>query len=236
VIGSLFPEGVVTVCATPEMEGEPLHPEESARVQRMGEKRRREYALGRACARRALAQLGIEGFALLSGEKREPLWPDGVVGSLTHCRGFCAAAVAPRGAVVGIGLDAEPAAPLAARLLERVCSSEEKARLEALPSPGACGWGVVLFSAKESLYKCYFPLTRSFLGFRDAEIQLDPDTSSFTARLLRDAAPSALGARSFRGRFRADGDHLVTAVTLTAADCDATPPSAGTGAGTLLNS
>ena len=219
MIASLFPEGVIVVRATPEMESDPLHPEESVRAQRMGAKRRLEYARGRACARRALAELGIEGFALLSGEKREPLWPDGVVGSLTHCRGFCAAAVARRGSVLGIGLDAEPTGGLSARVLDRVCTAEEKGRLEALARRADCDWGTLLFSAKESLYKCYFPLTRSFLGFRDAEIRLDPDTSSFTARLLRDAAPSALGARSFRGRFCAENDHVITAVTLTAADC-----------------
>jgi 4'-phosphopantetheinyl transferase EntD len=223
VIASLFPDDVIAVRATPEMERDPLHPEESARAQRMGEKRRREYALGRACARRALAELGVEDFALLSGEKREPLWPDGVVGSLTHCRGFCAAAVARRGSVLGLGLDAEPAGGLRARVLDRICTAAEKTRLEALARRSDCDWGTLLFSAKESLYKCYFPLTRSFLGFRDAEIQLDPDTASFTARLLRDAAPSALGARTFRGRFRVEGDHVITAVTLTAADCDAAP-------------
>jgi 4'-phosphopantetheinyl transferase EntD len=224
VIESLFPEGVVAVRATAEMQGDALHPEERARAQDMGEKHRREFALGRACARRALAALGIENFALLNGADREPLWPDGVVGSLTHCRGFCAAAVAPRGAVVGVGLDAEPARPLAARLLDRVCSPQEKARLEALANPGACGWGIVLFSAKESLYKCYFPLARSFLGFRDAEVRLDPGSASFAARLLRDDAPSALGARAFRGRYRVEGAHVVTAVTLTAAECDAAVP------------
>ena len=142
-------------------------------------------------------------------------------GSLTHCRGLCAVAVARRGAVVGIGIDAEPAEPLPVRLLDRVCSPEEKTRLEALPNPAACGWGIVLFSAKESLYKCYFPLARSFLGFRDAEIHLDTETASFTARLVRDATPSALGARAFRGRFCIDEAHVVTAVTLTAAECDA---------------
>ncbi|HEY5658418.1 MAG TPA: 4'-phosphopantetheinyl transferase superfamily protein, partial [Myxococcota bacterium] len=94
---------------------------------------------------------------------------------------------------------------------------------ETLPPPGPCGWGVVLFSAKESLYKCYYPLTHRFLGFRDAEVHFDPARASFTARLRRDETPPALGAREFRGRFRVEGGHVVTAVTLTAAECSAPP-------------
>ncbi|MDH3520263.1 MAG: 4'-phosphopantetheinyl transferase superfamily protein [Myxococcales bacterium] len=223
MIASLFPEDVIVVRATPEMEREPLHPAERAWAERLGENRRREFALGRACARRALARLGIEGFALLSGENRAPRWPPGVVGTLTHCRGFCAAAVARCGALVGLGLDAEPARPLSAPLVERITAEPERARLGALPAAPAVGWGTVLFTAKESLYKCYFPITGAFLGFRDAEIDLDPEAARFTARLCRDEKPSARGARTFHGRYHIDEALVISAVALTAAECSEPP-------------
>jgi 4'-phosphopantetheinyl transferase EntD len=216
VIEALFPAGVIAVCATAEMERDALHPAERACAERMGEKRRREFALGRACARRALAELGIEDFPLLRGERREPIWPQGVVGSLTHCRGFCAAAVARRGEIAGLGLDAEPARALSRRFTERISTPRERRWLAALPPAPDVDWGIVLFSAKESFYKCYFPLARSFLGFRDAEVRLDPGARSFAVQLCRRDAPSVLGARSFRGRYRIDDTRVISAVTLPA--------------------
>jgi 4'-phosphopantetheinyl transferase EntD len=214
VIEALFPAGVIAVCATAEMARDALHAEERACAARMGEKRRREFTLGRACARRALAELGIEDFPLLRGERREPVWPQGVVGSLTHCRGFCAAAVARRDAIAGLGLDAETARTPSRRFTERITTPRERGWLAALPPSPAVDWGVVLFSAKESFYKCYFPLARTFLGFRDAEVRLEPGAGSFTVHLCRDDAPPALGARTFQGRYQTDRNRVITAVTL----------------------
>jgi len=216
VIEALFPAGVIAVCATAEMERDALHAEERECAERMGEKRRREFALGRACARRALAELDIEDFPLLRGERREPVWPRGVVGSLTHCRSFCAAAVARQDVIAGLGLDAETARTPSRRFTERISTPHERSWLEALPPSPAVDWGVVLFSAKESFYKCYFPLARTFLGFRDAEVRLDPDAGSFTVQLCRDDAPPALGTRTFQGRYQTDSNRVITAVTLPA--------------------
>jgi len=84
VIETLFPPGVVVVRAEPGMQDDPLHPAEASRLPRMSEKRRVEFVLGRACARRALARLGIHDFALRNDADRTPIWPEGVVGSLTH--------------------------------------------------------------------------------------------------------------------------------------------------------
>ena len=81
--------------------------------------------------------------------------------------------------------------------------------------------GQLVFCAKESFYKCYFPLARRRLGFADAEIVFDPAARSFEARLLREDAPGALGARLLRGRYRIDATHVVTAVMLTGSECDA---------------
>jgi 4'-phosphopantetheinyl transferase EntD len=214
----LFPSGVVLVRATDAMADEPLDPAEEAG--RMGARRRREYALGRACARRALAQLGIEGFALRNDGDRVPIWPDGVIGSLTHCRGYCAVAAARTGTVVGLGIDAEPCEPLSPRLVERICTSAERERNARLEEP-VCGWGKLVFCAKESFYKSYFPLARRVLGFRDAEIVFEPEAGRFEAHLLREDAPAARGARILHGRYRIDAHHVVAAVTLTAEECDA---------------
>jgi 4'-phosphopantetheinyl transferase EntD len=213
----LFPPGVILVRASDAMADEPLDPAEKAG--RMGAKRLREYALGRACARRALAHLGIEGFALRNDDDRVPIWPDGVVGSLTHCRGYCAVAVARAGDVVGLGIDAEPCEPLSPRLLPRICSPAERERNAQLEEP-ACGWGKLVFCAKESFYKGYFPLARKVLGFRDAEILFSPEAKRFEAHLMRVNAPSARGARILHGRYRVDADHVIAAVTLTADECD----------------
>jgi len=216
---ALFPPGVRFVRATREMQEEPLHPDERAYAESLGTPRRREFALGRACARRALAELGIRDFPLLKGADRTPQWPPGVVGSLTHCRGFCAVVVARRGEIVGLGLDAEPSRRLSDRVLERITTAGERSRLAALPAPPRCGWGLAIFTAKESLYKCYYPIAGVFLGFRDAEIEIAPCGTRFSARLCRDDKPDIFGVRRFQGRLHVSNDHVVSAVTLTAAEC-----------------
>jgi 4'-phosphopantetheinyl transferase EntD len=181
----------------------------------MAEKRLREFRLGRACVREGLARLGVSDFPFLNGEDRAPIWPPGIVGSLTHCRELCAAAMARRGAIQSLGLDAESLRDLEPAIVERITSPKERAHLASLPAcqhPG--GWALLVFSAKEAFYKCYYPLASTFLGFRDAEVELDAEGRRFTARLLREDAPSAAGTRFFEGRFVVSDAYLATAVAL----------------------
>jgi 4'-phosphopantetheinyl transferase EntD len=139
-----------------------------------------------------------------------------VVGSLTHCRGYCAVAVAPLGTLTGLGIDAEPAEPLEAALLERIGTSAEHEHWARLPDPGACGWGHIAFSAKESFYKCWFPGTRTFLGFHDAEVDFEPESGRFDIRLLRADVPAGVDPGRFRGRFAVAGEHILTVAWLEA--------------------
>lgn len=215
MIETLFPPGVRVVRGSPAMAEESLHPEEARDTARMAATRLAEFRLGRACARRALTALGHADFALRNDTARVPIWPQGVVGSLTHCEDFCAVAVAHDSQLLGLGLDAEPRRVLEARILQRISSEAERRHLAALPpAPGESDWGLLLFSAKESFYKCYFPLARRFLGFRDAEIEFLPEAGSFRARLLAADAPSAAGARRLNGRFEVDATHVATGVLL----------------------
>src|SRR5262249_37853627 len=145
----------------------PLLPEEATQLgARVVAKRRREFTLGRACARRALDSLGIHGVAVPRGADREPVWPPGITGSITHCAGDCAAVVARQEHVASIGIDAEVHAPLPDGVAEMVCTLAEQRWVRSLPDAGV-HWPTLIFSAKESIYKAWFPLARRWLGFKD---------------------------------------------------------------------
>lgn len=217
MIVELFPPGVVAVVATEAMWSARLHPEEEACVARATAKRRREFAAGRACARSALAHLGLPDAPLGRNEDRTPRWPAGVVGSIAHCTDYCAAVVARQEHVAGLGLDVEVNGRVRQALLARICTAAERdalVRLGQVQGQGAIDWATVLFSAKESTYKCYYPLTRVPLGFHDVQIELAPAQRAFTARLLRADAPSAAGVRVFSGHYASDGKRVFSGVTL----------------------
>ena len=162
-----------------------LFPAEQAVIGRAVERRRREFTTGRACARAALARLGQPPVAILPGERGSPGWPPGFVGSITHCAGYRAAAVGKAAEVLAIGLDAEPDQPLPDGVLGVISLQAERASLLDLArsAPGT-NWDRLLFCAKESVYKAWFPLTGRWLGFEQAHITLDPAGGTFTARLL----------------------------------------------------
>jgi 4'-phosphopantetheinyl transferase EntD len=171
----------------------------------------------RRCAREALASLGVAPGPILPGPRREPVWPAGVVGSITHCTGYRGAAVARRGDLAALGIDAEPHAALPEGVLEAVTVPAERLRLAELTGRHpAVHWDRLLFSAKESVYKAWFPLTRRMLGFEEAELTFDVSAGSFAARLLVsgtriDCAPPLTG---FTGRWTVSDDFVLTAVTV----------------------
>jgi 4'-phosphopantetheinyl transferase EntD len=216
VLTDLLPATVSVAEAFGDETPSPLLPGEEAAVRSAVARRRLEFATGRRCAREALAKLGVPGAAIPSGRDREPLWPPGIVGSLTHCEGYRAAAVARERDLVSLGIDAEPHAPLPPGVLGMVALPQEAARLAGLTTadPAAC-WDRLLFCAKESVYKAWFPLAHRWLGFTEADITLDPDNGTFTAALLVPGPPYGGGTLDrFSGRFALRGGLLLTAVAV----------------------
>nr|ASV47101.1 4'-phosphopantetheinyl transferase EntD (siderophore biosynthesis) [uncultured bacterium] len=218
MIAELLPPPVVVVDARGSLPGEGLLPEEEALVARAVAKRRAEFTTARTCARRALAQLGEPPAPLLAGPKREPLWPAGVVGSLTHCAGYRAAAVARAADLASVGIDAEPHEALPDGVLDRVSLADERHRLRRLPA--GVHWDRLLFSAKESVYKTWYPLARCWLGFEDARLEFrpgpDPARGAFTAELLVAGLPRVAGRplRVLAGRYAVAGGLLATAIAV----------------------
>ena len=196
-----------------------LFPEEEAVVARAVDPRRREFTTTRACARAALTRLGIPPGPIVPGLRGAPQWPDGVVGSMTHCVGYRACAVARARDLLTIGLDAEPHDTLPDGVLGTVTSAMERDQLTGLAAaaPGT-HWDRLLFSAKESVYKAWFPLTRRWLGFEDASVAIDPGNGTFTARLLV-TGPDVNGAplTGFTGRWLVDAGLIITAIAVPAA-------------------
>src|SRR5918992_2288346 len=94
--------------------------------------RRREYGTARYCARKALLQIGVPAVPVLPDVDGAPRWPAGVVGSITHCPGYRAAAVARSSEVFGIGIDAEPHAAVPQEALDLIRRDEERAQQLAL--------------------------------------------------------------------------------------------------------
>ncbi|MGL5927385.1 MAG: 4'-phosphopantetheinyl transferase family protein [Dermatophilaceae bacterium] len=184
--------------------------EEARVVASSVENRRREFAAGRTCARAALAGLGVDAGPILPGPGRAPTWPDVLVGSITHCEGLAAAVVAPARTWSGLGIDAEPAAPLPRQVVRVVMNAAEVAALERLPR--TVPWDRVLFSAKESLYKVWFPLRRTWLGFDEAVVSPAED-GTFTARLTR----QDIGCipREVQGRWAIADRFVATAIALS---------------------
>ncbi len=218
MIEKILPAGAACAEAFTDPPDAALFPEEEALIARAVAKRRREFTTGRSCARAALAALGVAPAPLLAGERGAPRWPDGYAGSITHCAGYRAAAVARTREVATIGVDAEPDEALPGGVLDHVSLPGERARLRdlAATAPGTC-WDRLLFSAKESVYKAWFPLARQWLGFEDADITIDPVAGTFTARLLV-PGPVIGGAplAGFTGRWLASDGLIVTAIAVPA--------------------
>lgn len=214
MIETLFDAPVVTVAASEATTAGALLPAEAACIRRAVDKRRREFTAGRLCARTGLAKLGIHGFALVPDAERVPVWPPGVTGSISHCKGYCGVALARLDAVAGLGFDVERAAALEPELLARICTARERARLPS--QAGAPDPGKLTFCAKEAFYKCYFPLARTFLGFQDVEVEFAPGLRGFEARLVRADAPAARGVRELAGRLAWNDAFVFAGVSLRA--------------------
>lgn len=218
LITRIVPDGVVAAELFSDPPGLQPHPREEALIARAVEKRRREFTSARHCAREAMRRLGVDPAPVLRGERGAPIWPRGVVGSLTHCDGY-------RGAVLGyalqvrsLGIDAEPHDVLPDGVLDSV-SIEEERRWLAGTGGDDVHWDRVLFCAKEATYKAWFPLTGRWLGFEDAHITFERDdqgaSGSFHSRLLVPGdTPDGPPLTSFDGRWLVADGLVLTAITV----------------------
>ena len=191
-----------------------LFAQESALVAGAVAKRRREFETGRILARRGLARMGIGPSPILTGSGGVPRWPPGVVGSITHCRTWCAVALGLPAQYRAVGIDAEVDAPVAEHLWPAVCTAPELRFLDSMPPSERGRWCRAIFSAKESAYKAQFPISRTFLPPHAMTLDIDVESETFEARFNVRAAEFRVGHRLF-GAFTFTRGLIATAVTIT---------------------
>jgi enterobactin synthetase component D / holo-[acyl-carrier protein] synthase len=219
MLGMILPADVESEECFGETSGGLLFPEEEKIIAHAVEERRREYAAVRSCARACLGRLGYPRVPILPGVGGAPTWPAGVQGSMTHCAGYAAAAVGPVARISAIGIDAEPDAPLPDGVLDLVATPAERDRLAVTQlEPDSPNRDRLLFSAKEAVYKAWFPLVGEWLDAQEAEILFEPQDRTFAALLSRDGLMvDGRQVRRLHGRWIRKRGILVTAVVLGSA-------------------
>lgn len=191
-----------------------LREEERATVTGASAKRRLEYAAGRHFARQAILANGGQAAPIAKGDARQPLWPPGLTGSITHSSSVAWAAVASIDAGIrSLGIDLEQRNRLSPQINRKLFLPRE---LQAIEARGA-DFATWLFSAKEAIYKATNPLTGSYIGFTEAECVFEeapgPQASGpqsagiFTARYLGDDGASQIVATG-RGYVKQDDEHI----------------------------
>src|SRR6202521_5619706 len=171
MLNELFPPGALA--AEMREPGDPaaLLPGEKQYHRGAVQKRAEEFAAGRACAHGLLAEFGIVYFPVKVAADRQPLWPEGLVGSITHTSGFCAAVVARKQSLSAVGIDSEVAGSVKAELWRGICTPSEIAWLRSLPAGERSAAATLIFSAKEAFYKCQYPLVGERLNLNDATVE-----------------------------------------------------------------
>jgi 4'-phosphopantetheinyl transferase EntD len=177
----LFAKASYAAEAEPRLVDEQLFDAEWDYIKNAVPKRRAEFGTARVCARRGFAAMGLPPFAVVPGGDGAPVWPPGVVGSISHTAGYCAVVLGRDSLVRSVGLDVETLQELEPGLADAILTPAERAWVGAQPRSRQADLLIAFFSAKEAYYKCQYPLTRAFLEFGDVELELLPDLGRFIA-------------------------------------------------------
>lgn len=163
-----------------------LHLREAKYTFGYSKRRKQEFVAGRTHARRALTALGVKPVAIPVGLDRAPIWPSGVVGSITHSKRFAGAIVARQAIIQSVGFDIEEVTPNIVSLIPLILTSQECKILQSRPANEHALLASLIFSIKESVFKAYWPLTYLFLEFKDVEISLSSNLTEFQAHICPD--------------------------------------------------
>lgn len=212
VLVSVTPDGMAAEIASINGSHDLFDVEDRA-IRNAAPLRRDEFAAGRAAARGALATLAIAPVPIPRAADRRPLWPNGIIGSISHTDGIAAAIVGHNQPTAGVGLDIEGDAPLKKELLKYILTRSEAAARKARPLVASSSRCKATFAAKEALFKAIYPITGQFFGFLDANVDL-LESGNWTATLC-DTAPALPASMVISGgKWAAVDGHVIATVCI----------------------
>ena len=188
----------------------PVFAEEAVAVSNAVGPRQQEFFAGRTAARRAMRRARLNEALVLTGDDRAPIWPEGMVGSISHTGDLAAAVVARANDVVAVGLDIEANEGLEQGLWAEILSPNERDWVLAAPVDAQARRAKLVFSVKECAYKCQYPLTRQLFGFETLAVTFAPEGGRFEARFMRNVGSFTSGD-VINGRYHCD-EALIIAV------------------------
>jgi 4'-phosphopantetheinyl transferase EntD len=227
ILARLFPSAVAAYELRGTADPTLLLPEEAAACGTFRAKRLEEFAAGRLCARGALGEFGLEGFAVRRNPDRTPHWPEGIVGSITHTIGFCGAVAASRESFISLGIDAEIVSRVTPDVWSQTLTADDVMGISSLASTQRERAAAVIFTAKEAFYKCQFRVTGAWLDYSDVSVEIVPDAPDDGTLLVRPTTPAGCRVmRDFvaRGRYRIADALVFAGFAITPDDVRALAP------------
>jgi len=212
-IKPLFSDCIVTECCRVEEKEYELYPEERVSIQNAVAKRQREFGAGRLCARKAMARLEIKDGPLLKGPDGSPVWPAGIVGAISHSNTWCGSAVARQKDIRGIGLDIETIDRVNIIIAKKVLSPVEMEWVNASDEEAQKRLAL-LFSAKETIFKCVAPVYGKRFGFFDTVITHVTEEQSFEVKLNDKISAEVPNCSTLTGRYLMHEGDVFTGMVL----------------------
>jgi len=215
VLSKLFPACVRLACMRVQDAPPDVLEAERPLIKKAVEKRRREFSAGRYCARQALRALDCADAPIMHDQNGAPLWPQGIVGSITHSKTHAAAVAAETSKLRGLGIDLETVTRVSPAITNKILTEPEKAYLLRHPDPvEKQRLQALFFSAKEALYKCLHPLLQCRIGFQDARIECMPDQQTINIFMCTRIQSALPGIKHLHGRYCYFDDTVCSAVWL----------------------
>jgi len=189
-------------------EADVLTPGEQLLVKNFSEKRRKDFSTGRHCAHEVLKKMGAQTFEILTGPRKEPIWPEGFTGSISHSKELAGAVAALSSKLLTIGLDIEKNGRVKAEMWDLLFQPQEQEYLRTITPAEQLFYTTLFFSMKESFYKLQHPLTNSFLGFTDVEI--NEKGGRYRIRVTGELRDKKLLPEWTEMHYSRYGDHIIT--------------------------